>query len=211
MAKWFMLPPHIAEWTRLDSTTNDSRNHSWANVPVHTLRSHRSLVIRVRGGEEGRCTSCCRGVLLYYMWLNGARCVVGSLVFRRVGTGASFDAEQKNRHQRHRHSHSARMPNIRRARSRTLSTHPDSRSRGECSAMCGGSIRFRDVLGACTLGSWVLISLGTRLFSEFTHVIFCLVVVVALLRSDSSAKMSTASVKVNWGGDDQWTQYCKYY
>jgi hypothetical protein len=57
----------------------------------------------------------------------------------RVWTRASFDAEQKNRHQTHHRSHSARMPNIRRARARTLSTHPDSRSRGECSAMCGGS------------------------------------------------------------------------
>jgi hypothetical protein len=44
-----------------------------------------------------------------------------------VGTQASFDAEQKNRHQTHRRSHSALMPNIRRARARTLSTHPDSR------------------------------------------------------------------------------------
>jgi hypothetical protein len=58
----------------------------------------------------------------------------------RVGTQASFDAEQKNRHQTHCCSHSARMPNIRRARARTLSAHPDSRSRGECSAMCGGSM-----------------------------------------------------------------------
>jgi hypothetical protein len=46
-------------------------DHEWftesfvGNVPVHTSRSHRSLVIRVRGGEDGRCTSCCRGVLLY--------------------------------------------------------------------------------------------------------------------------------------------------
>jgi hypothetical protein len=61
-------------------------------------------------------------------------------VFPRVGTRASFDAEQKNRHQTHRRSHSARMPNIRRARARILFTHPDSRSRGECSGMCGGSI-----------------------------------------------------------------------
>jgi hypothetical protein len=61
----------------------------------------------------------------------------------RVGTRASFDAEQKNRHQTHRRSHSARMPNIRRASARTLSTHPESRSRGECSAMCGGSIEIR--------------------------------------------------------------------
>jgi hypothetical protein len=59
----------------------------------------------------------------------------------RVGTQASFDAEQKNRHQTHRRSHAARMPNIRRARARTLSTHPDSRSRGGSSAMCGGSIK----------------------------------------------------------------------
>jgi hypothetical protein len=57
----------------------------------------------------------------------------------RVGTRTSFDAEQKNRHQTHRLSHSARMTNIRRVRARTLSAHPDSRSRGECSAMCGGS------------------------------------------------------------------------
>jgi hypothetical protein len=62
-------------------------------------------------------------------------------VFPRVGTRASFDAEQKNRHQTHRRSYSARMPNIRRARASALSTHPDSRSRGECSAMCGGSIK----------------------------------------------------------------------
>jgi hypothetical protein len=54
----------------------------------------------------------------------------------RVGTRASFDAEQTNRHQTHRRSHSAPMPNIRRARARTLSTRPDSRSRGELSAMC---------------------------------------------------------------------------
>jgi hypothetical protein len=59
----------------------------------------------------------------------------------RVGTRASFDAEQRNRHQTHRRSHSARMPNIRRARASTLPAHPDTRSRGECSAMCGGSIR----------------------------------------------------------------------
>jgi hypothetical protein len=119
-----MLPPHIAECNRLDSTTNDSQN-----APVHTSRSHRSLVIRVRGGEDGRCTSCCRGVC-------GARCVVGSLV---LGQERPL-MQQKNRHQTHRSSHSARMPNIRRARARTLSTHPDWRSRGECSAMCGGSI-----------------------------------------------------------------------
>jgi hypothetical protein len=48
--------------------------------------------------------------------------------------------EQKTRHQTHRLSHSVRMPNIPRARASTLSTHPHSRSRGECSAMCGGSI-----------------------------------------------------------------------
>jgi hypothetical protein len=47
-----MLTPHIAECTRLNSTTNDLPNHSWANVPVHTSRSHGSLVIRVRGGED---------------------------------------------------------------------------------------------------------------------------------------------------------------
>jgi hypothetical protein len=63
-------------------------------------------------------------------------------VFPHVGTQASFDAEQKNRHQTHRRSHSARMPNIRRAKARTLSTYPGSRSRGECSAMCGGSITY---------------------------------------------------------------------
>jgi hypothetical protein len=34
----------MAECTRLGSTTNNSPNHSWANVPVHTSRSHRSLV-----------------------------------------------------------------------------------------------------------------------------------------------------------------------
>jgi hypothetical protein len=39
------------------------------------------------------------------------------------------------------------MPNIRRARASTLSTHPDSRSRGEGSAMCGGSIRCVAVTG----------------------------------------------------------------
>jgi hypothetical protein len=33
-----------------------------------------------------------------------ARCVVGSLVLPRVGTRASFDAEQKNWHQTHRRS-----------------------------------------------------------------------------------------------------------
>jgi hypothetical protein len=60
-----MLPPHIAKCTRPDSTTNDSPNHSWTNEPVHTSRSHRSLVIRVRGVEDGRCTSCSREVLLY--------------------------------------------------------------------------------------------------------------------------------------------------
>jgi hypothetical protein len=58
----------------------------------------------------------------------------------RFGTRASFDAEQKNRYQTHRRSHSARMPNIRRARARTLST-----CRGECSAMYGGS--FINVVG----------------------------------------------------------------
>jgi hypothetical protein len=63
-----------------------------------------------------------------HMCLSGARCVVGSLVFPRVGTRASFDAEQKNRHPTHGRSHSARMPNIRHARARTLSAHPDSRS-----------------------------------------------------------------------------------
>jgi hypothetical protein len=63
----------------------------------------------------------------------------------RLGTQASFDAEQKSRHQTHRRSHSARIPNIRHARARTLSTHPDSTSRGECSAMCGGSITFQRV------------------------------------------------------------------
>jgi hypothetical protein len=59
----------------------------------------------------------------------------------RVGTRASFDAKQKNRHHTYRRSHSARMPNIRRARARTLSTHPDSRLHRECSAVCGGSIK----------------------------------------------------------------------
>jgi hypothetical protein len=36
--------------------------HRRMHVPVHTSRSHRSLVIRVRRGEDGRCTSCCRSV-----------------------------------------------------------------------------------------------------------------------------------------------------
>jgi hypothetical protein len=77
----------------------------------------------------------------------------------RVGPRASFDAEQQSRHQTHRRSHSARMPNIRRARARTLSTHPDWRSRGECSAMCGGSIKVTSglVFGKCS----VRISAGT--------------------------------------------------
>jgi hypothetical protein len=59
-----------------------------------------------------------------------SRSVFGSLVFPRFGTRASFDAEQKNRHQTHRRSYSARMPNV-----------PRARSRGECSAMCGGSMK----------------------------------------------------------------------
>jgi hypothetical protein len=64
----------------------------------------------------------------------------------------SFDAEQKNRHQTHRRSHSARLPNIPRERASTLSTHPHSRSRGECSAMCGGSIREVERLAASQEG-----------------------------------------------------------
>jgi hypothetical protein len=98
-----MLPPHIAERTRLDSTTNDSPNIRGRMYPS----THRDHTAR------------------FFFPL-------------RVGTRASFDAEQKNRHQTHRRSHSAQMPNIPRARASTLSTHPHSRSRGECSAMCGG-------------------------------------------------------------------------
>jgi hypothetical protein len=62
-----MLPPHIAECTHLDSTPNDS-----PNVPVHTSRSQRSLIIRARGGEDGRCTSCCR--LLVHVTERSAMC-----------------------------------------------------------------------------------------------------------------------------------------
>jgi hypothetical protein len=68
----------------------------------------------------------------------------------------SFDAEQKDRHQTHRRSQSARMPNIPRARASTLSTHPHSRSRGECSAMCGGSIRIVSLCCAVALSSITL-------------------------------------------------------
>jgi hypothetical protein len=65
--KYIMLPPHIAECTRLDWTTNDSVNRSWANVPVHTSRLHRSLVIRVRGGEAAYYfISACNYYLTYH-------------------------------------------------------------------------------------------------------------------------------------------------
>jgi hypothetical protein len=95
-----MLPPHIAERTRLRFDHEWFTEHSWANVPVHTSRS-----------------------------------VVGSLVFPRVGTRTSFDAEQKNRHQTHRRSHSARMPNIPRAR-RAHCLHIPTRGRAENVRRC---------------------------------------------------------------------------
>jgi hypothetical protein len=116
-----MLPLYIAECTRLDSTTNDSPNHSWANVPIHTPRSHRSLVIPVRGGEDGRCTR--RTTLL----VRRAMC---SRV-ARVGSRASFDAERKTRHQTYRRSHSA--PEFRTfvARGRGHCLHIPTRCRAE--------------------------------------------------------------------------------
>jgi hypothetical protein len=52
-----------------------------------------------------------------------------------VGTRASFDAEQKNRHQTHRRSHSARMPNTRRAR-RGHCLHIPTRGRAENVQRC---------------------------------------------------------------------------
>jgi hypothetical protein len=124
-----MLPPHIAECTR----------PHMAITPLSSLSRERWWRWKMYKLLPRRTAFC-------VVWLSGARCVVGSLVFPRVGTRASFDAEQKTRRQTHRRSHSARIPNIRRARARTLSSHPNSRLRGKCSAMCGGSMRV------CTSG-----------------------------------------------------------